>query len=103
MLTNLTTDELLRHFENSRDPLTTSATEIELAVRLSDLADEADEHEGLIAVLKELEIDKPDELKAQLALAVAVKELLAQHDLADADALQDALGALADVRAAVAV
>jgi len=104
-LNNLTTDELLRHFENNRNTLTTSDTEIELATRLSDLFDEAEDHRPLIDVLEEQGIysSNAETLKAQLALAVAVKELLAEHDLADADALQDALEALAGVREAVAV
>ncbi len=40
-LSRLTDEELLRHVENQRDPLTSTEAEIELAKRFADIVDSA--------------------------------------------------------------
>jgi hypothetical protein len=104
-LANLLDAEVLQHFENTRDPLTSTEVEIELAKRLAALLEEQADNEPLLTAMNDQGIyDAADvkKLKADLALLAELKAVLDEHELPeDAEALGKELEALATAREAI--
>jgi hypothetical protein len=100
----MTDDDLIRYVETTRDPLTTTALELELAARLLNAVDEAAESAPLAEVLLNRSLsgaEDVEKLEALLQLASNAQAFLDENEGASFDALQKELEAMAAARDAV--
>ena len=99
-LSLLNDEELLQHIENSRDPLTTTDAETELATRFADLLDEQEASRALQAVLEDFVESEPDQVRNALQLVTdfpvnrTLLDVLASFDIDDPDVLRKQLDRL---------
>lgn len=78
-LHHLTDEELLRHVDNERDPLTTTDAEIELAGRYAEMMDWRDAHANTVEAIEEYGISA-DALKALIKRDTEFRNLASDAD-----------------------
>jgi len=96
-LLRLNDEELLRHVENTRDPLTSTEAETELAARFANLLDEQEQNRPLLAVLEEFTDSEPEDVRKALQLrsdfptSRALLDVLSSFDIDSPEVLRKQL------------